>query len=287
MVHIQGNGPALVLIPGIQGRWEYARPTVEALAAHFRVVTFSLGGGSRNEILNKQVDRISSVLDAHHIDRAILCGISYGGLIAARFAALHPERTAALVMASTPGPDWHLRPRHHVYARWPWLFGPLFLVETPFRLRAELAAALPDPGDRLRFVRWQLRTILSAPVSLVQMAGRARELPLPNFVADCRRVTAPTLIVTGERALDRVVPVEGTTAYAGLIHGARHLVLERTGHQGTITRPSAFADAIKEFVGSAVRLKPDATDVQPGVDSQPDVDVAPGFSRTIPGSEVA
>jgi pimeloyl-ACP methyl ester carboxylesterase len=250
MVHIQGNGPALVLLPGIQGRWEYARPTVDALAAYFRVVTFSLGGRSRNgrDIFHSAVDRLASVLDVDHIDRAILCGISYGGLVATRFAAMHPERTAALVMASTPGPEWHLRPRHHVYARWPRLFGPLFLTESPFRLRAELLTALPDRADRRRFVRWQVRTILSAPVSLPQMAERARELPIPGIVADCRSVTAPTLIVTGEPALDRVVPVEGTASYLDLIRGAKHVVLERTGHQGTITRSSAFAALVNEFV---------------------------------------
>ncbi|PYR01316.1 MAG: alpha/beta hydrolase, partial [Acidobacteria bacterium] len=30
-----GGGDPLVLIPGIQGRWEYMRPAIEALAASF------------------------------------------------------------------------------------------------------------------------------------------------------------------------------------------------------------------------------------------------------------
>ena len=246
----QGNGPALVLLPGIQGRWEYVRPAVDALARHFHVLTFSLGGPPPDggDIFSAEVDRLASVLDDHGIERAILCGVSYGGLVATRFAATHPERTAALVMASTPGPEWHLRPRHMFYARWPWLFLPLFLLETPFRLRAELKTALPEANDRWKFVRWQLRTILSVPVSLFQMAARARELPISGIVSDCSRITTPTLIVTGERALDRVVPVDGTSSYAALIHGARHVVIERTGHQGTITRPTEFAAMVRAFV---------------------------------------
>ena len=112
--------------------------------------------------------------------------------------------------------------------------------------------ALPDRADRRKFVRWQIHTILTAPVSLLQMAERARELPVPGFLEDCRRVTTPTLIVTGEPALDRVVPVEGTASYVELIRGAKHVVLERTGHQGTITRPQAFADAVNEFVNGNV-----------------------------------
>jgi pimeloyl-ACP methyl ester carboxylesterase len=249
----RGAGPPLVLIPGIQGRWEYARPTVEALAAQFRVVTFSLGGRSKSGrgIFGSEVDRLAAVLDAQHIERAVLCGISYGGLVATRFAAIRPERTAALVLASTPGPEWHLRPRHLFYARWPWLFGPLFLFETPFRLRAELAAALPRRHERRAFMTWQVRTILSAPVSLLEMAARARELPLPDIQSDCARVIAPTLIVTGEQELDRVVPASGTASYVRLIPGARHVVLERTGHQGTITRPAVFADMVHAFVRQA------------------------------------
>ena len=38
----QGSGPPIVLSPGLQGRWEWMRPAVDALAKHYRVITFSL-----------------------------------------------------------------------------------------------------------------------------------------------------------------------------------------------------------------------------------------------------
>ena len=126
------------------------------------------------------------MLDAHRIDRAIICGISFGGLVAIRFAARIPNERAALILASTPGPGWHLRPRHDVYARWPRLFGPLFLSESPFRLRAELVTALPDRADRRRFVRWQIADASSPRrVSLLQMAERARDCRFPASSRDC------------------------------------------------------------------------------------------------------
>ena len=40
----RGSGPPLVLVTGIQGRWEYLLPAVEALSRHLRVLTFSLAG---------------------------------------------------------------------------------------------------------------------------------------------------------------------------------------------------------------------------------------------------
>ncbi len=247
----QGAGPALVLVPGIQGPWEYVRPAVESLATRFRVLTFSLGARSSPDgldLLEREARRIVAALDERRIDRAIICGISYGGLVATRFAAIHPERTAALVLASVPGPGWGLRTRHQVYARWPRLFGLLFFAETPWRVRAEVAAALPRRADRWRFALRSLATLVSAPISLSQMAERARCLPAPRLVADCRRVSAPTLVITGEPALDQVVRVESTAELATLISDARLVVLEHTGHLGTITQPSAFTAAVEEFV---------------------------------------
>ena len=261
---LQGDGPALVLVPGIQGRWEYARPTVEALAKYFRVVTFSLGAAGS---FDGEVERILSALDERQIERAVVCGISYGGLVTTRFAAIHPARTTTLVLASVPGPNWRPRPHHRFYAQWPWLLAPLFFAETPFRLSPEVAAALPRRADRVKFARWQLATIVAAPVSLSQMAARARLLPVPGLADDCQRVIAPTLVVTG------VVPVESTASYVTLIHHARRFVLERSGHQGTITRPSVFAAAVNEFVRNVPA-------VASGFSRTSSRDVASGFSRT-------
>ena len=44
MISTRGNGPPLVLIPGIQGRWEYMRRPSMRWRASFRVLTFSLCG---------------------------------------------------------------------------------------------------------------------------------------------------------------------------------------------------------------------------------------------------
>jgi pimeloyl-ACP methyl ester carboxylesterase len=53
--------------------------------------------------------------------------------------------------------------------------------------------------------------------------------------------------VTGEAALDRVVPVSSSLEYLRLIPGARHVRLARTGHLGLITRPDAYAELLTRF----------------------------------------
>jgi pimeloyl-ACP methyl ester carboxylesterase len=240
-----GKGPPLVLIPGIPGPWEYVRPAVEALAASFRVLTFSLGPDC---LIESDVVRICRSLDERRIDQAIVCGISFGGLVALRFAAEHPGLTRALVLASVPGPGTTLKPRHRLYTQWPYLFGPLFVVETPFRLRHEVARALPARSHRWSFARSQLRAFLTAGVSLRKIARRACLMEQLDIAADCGRVVAPTLVLTGDPALDWVVPVDSTMGFVPLIRGARHVVLEGTGHLGTITRPAAFAATVRRFV---------------------------------------
>jgi pimeloyl-ACP methyl ester carboxylesterase len=250
----QGHGTPLVLIPGIQGRWEYMRPAVDALSEYFRVITFPLCGERASTHafdpargLDSYADQVTSVLDHAHLSCAIVCGVSFGGVVALRFAAGHPDRAAALVLASTPAPVWRLRPRHEIYVRAPWLFGPVFLAESPWRLRAELAAAFPDPGDRRRFRRDVLRTLVGAPLSLSRMAERARLMNGMDLRADCARISVPTLVVTGERGLDHVVPADDSANYARLISNARAVVVERTGHLGSITRPDMFAAIVRDF----------------------------------------
>jgi len=235
----------LVLVPGIQGHWAYMRPTVEALSRDFNVMTFSLGAA---KTLDDYVDQIVRTLDENGVNRAVICGVSFGGLVALRFAATHPERTSALVLASTPAPRLGLRRRHQLYTRLPWILGPFFLVETPIRLSQEIATAIPDWRARWAFRFRVLRMFPRALPSLSQMAARAQMMSATDLSPDCDRVTAPTLVITGEHQLDHVVPVEGATAYARLIPNARAAVIERTGHIGSITRPEAFASLIRTFI---------------------------------------
>ena len=59
----------LVLIPGIQGRWEWMQPAIDELAKEWRVIPCSLPGergacASLNGRFDSFVDHIDSVLDA-------------------------------------------------------------------------------------------------------------------------------------------------------------------------------------------------------------------------------
>ena len=143
-----GKGPPLVLIPGMQGRWEWMRPTVEALAQHFRVLTFTLAGEWTSghalkpqfgfDSYTLQVDR---VLEDAGAESAVVCGVSYGGLIALRYASKRPNRVKQLVLASALPPDYVQDRRYSFYRRTPSLLFPVFLLASSRRVSPELRAA--------------------------------------------------------------------------------------------------------------------------------------------------
>lgn len=256
----RGSGLPLVFVPGLQGRWEYMAPAIDALAQSNRVVTFPLCDEPSAEApfdsragFASYVAQIEAVLDLKGIDRAVICGISFGGLIALRFAADCPSRVSALVMASTPGPSFHLKRRHRLYARLPWLFGPLFAAESPSRLKREVRAALPDEAARRAFMRTQLLTFRAAPLSVSRMAGRALLIESHDRAADAARISCPTLIVHGEPSLDFVVDARETADYSHLIKDARAVMIEETGHLGAITKPQQFAGVVGHFLDSSLK----------------------------------
>ena len=243
-----------MLIPGLQGRWEWMRPTVDRLAEHDRVITYSLcdertSGFGCDEILGFEnfVRQVGEALDRAGLERATLVGVSYGGLIATEFAARHPDRVSNLVLASALPTDWTPDARARFYMRAPWLLSPLFAVTSPVRLQPEVRAAFPALSDRLRFMfRHGVRVAL-APTSPGRMARRVRWAEHYRF-GDPAAVTAPVLVVTGEPSLDRVVPVETSRRNLSRLKAARHVVLPRTGHLGIVTRPDHFRDLVDEFV---------------------------------------
>jgi pimeloyl-ACP methyl ester carboxylesterase len=255
----KGTGTPIVLIPGLQGRWEWMRPTVDALAKHHRVITFSLCDERTSpfpcdpeKAFENYIDQVDLALDRAHLDRAVIAGVSYGGLIAAEFAARRPERVAGLVLANALHKSWTLNPRQRQFLTAPRLMSPLFVATAPSRMRAEMRAAFPRIGERLLFMTKYGACVAFALASPAKMARRVSWARAHQF-ADVHGVKAPALLVTGEPDLDKVVPVHVTRRYLDELEGAEHVILKRTGHNGLVTRPDDFADVLGRFLDGVRR----------------------------------
>jgi pimeloyl-ACP methyl ester carboxylesterase len=254
-----GTGTPIVMIPGLQGRWEWMKPTVEALAKHYRVITFSLCDEWTSRFpcdpsrgFENYVDQVDLALDRTGVNTAVILGVSYGGLIAAEYAALRPERVTGLVLASALHKTWQPDSRQQRYLKAPVLMSPLFVATAPSRLRPEIAAALPNLAARLRFSALHGARAVIFPTTPRRMARRMAWARSHRF-ASSRAVKAPALVVTGEPALDRVLPVDVTRRYLDDLAGARHVVLRHTGHLGSVTRPDEFAHELGRFVDGVRR----------------------------------
>jgi pimeloyl-ACP methyl ester carboxylesterase len=251
-----GSGVPLVLVPGIQGRWEWMKPAVDALARRCRVLTFSLAdeptcGGTFDPStgFDCYVEQVAQAMDTAGVQRATICGVSYGGLIAATFAARHRDRVSALVLVSAIPPTWEPDARVRFYLRAPRLLMPLFLLAS-LRMYREIAAAIPGRAAALQAALRHGSTVVANMFSPVRMARRATLSP-QALRPEVGGVNVPTLIVTGDAELDRVVPVSRTREYALLWPHAEVATLARTGHLGLITRPEEFARLVTDFIDRA------------------------------------
>ncbi len=220
-----GTGFPIVLVPGIQGRWEWMRPAVRALAATNRVLTFSLG--EAGDDFEAWMKRIDTVLDEARVARAAVVGVSFGGLIALRYAASRPGRVAALVLVSTPSPTFRPERATTLLLRHPILLLPVFWVRALVRLGPETVSACDGWRARLGLGLAYFGRAVRFPLSPARMAGWVQRWRATDLAHDADRVRAPTLVISGEPRLDRVVAVADTAAYAERIPGARHTQLER------------------------------------------------------------
>jgi pimeloyl-ACP methyl ester carboxylesterase len=176
-----------------------------------------------------------------------VAGVSYGGLIATAFAARYPERVAGLVLVSAIPPGWKPNARVRFFMRAPLLLSPLFFIAS-VRMYKEIAAAR---SGVLRGMATGIRhgvNVLRHMLSPTRMARRVRLLEGLKLDRDPAVLQIPTLVVTGDAALDNVVPVHLTEEYTRLWPHAERVTIARTGHIGLITRPEAFTAAVGPFV---------------------------------------
>jgi len=255
----RGGGTPVVIIPGIQGRWEWMKPGVDALAPRCQVITFSLadepscGGRFDDETgFDCYVEQVRDALDAAGLEKATICGISYGGLIAAAFAARHPDRVSSLILISAVPPSWKPDRRVRFYLRAPRLLMPLFMLGS-LRMYREIAAANRGNAQGVRAALQHAWRVITHMFSPGRMARRVGLLSRVDLHAEVVGVVVPTLVLTGESSLDRVVPVRATHEYIRMWPHAQTVMVEHTGHLGFITRPDEFARLIVSFAERADR----------------------------------
>src|SRR5712692_10604664 len=99
-----GEGPPLVLVPGLAGGFELLGPLARILAQHFRVISYQLRGEDDCFALRQRFDLADLVedlrefLDWMGLESPNVLGVSFGGTLALELAARYPHRLNTLTV---------------------------------------------------------------------------------------------------------------------------------------------------------------------------------------------
>jgi pimeloyl-ACP methyl ester carboxylesterase len=97
---INGNGPLLLYLPGLDGTGELFYRQIDDLARNFAVVTFGLrteGSFTYKDL----VEDLAALIDRLGFGRALICGESFGGTLALQFALARPDMLDRLVIINS------------------------------------------------------------------------------------------------------------------------------------------------------------------------------------------
>jgi pimeloyl-ACP methyl ester carboxylesterase len=251
--------PTLLLLHGGPGMDHASfKPAFSVLADMGQIVYLDHRGQGRSDrrtpdewYLDVWADDVARFCDALAIERPIVLGNSFGGMVAMRFGIRHPDRARALVLSSTSA-DLDIEGIVGWFAR---LGG------------AEAAAVArtfwndPSPANRPEYVRvcgplytqtpgnifGNNRAVRNDDVGPHFFLGEERErndLPLLD------RIAVPTLLLAG--TLDPVCPIEGMEAIHAAIRPdlARFERFEGCGHGVFRDDPDRAFAVLRDFIAT-------------------------------------
>jgi 3-oxoadipate enol-lactonase len=225
---IRGDGPlTYVFCHGLGSSGEgFEREDMDWYAQHFRTISWDNRGLGRSGQASKYnltlyAADLAGLLDSLGIDRAVIFGVSWGGVTALRFALDFPEKVAALILDSTSS-ESNVRASENWYMR-----GELARLGEAALAGRELKPAFEghatvDGGARLPVVKPEH---LDSYVAECRTVAGLREHPL---TPELHRIAAPTLVVGGGK--DEVAGAAGSVIISRVIPGARLEILPEAGH---------------------------------------------------------
>jgi pimeloyl-ACP methyl ester carboxylesterase len=241
-----GEGPPLVLVPGLAGGFELLGPLARLLARQFRVISYQLRGEDdcfalrRRFGLQDLVEDLAEFLDWHGLESPAVLGVSFGGVLAMEFAARFPYRLQQLVIQGA-GARFERgllqRIAGAVLTRYPLPSDNPF-VNQFFNL---LFGGRQKPGPLFQFVTrqcWQTDQSV--------MAHRFRLVERFDMEGRLERIRVPTLILAGDRDL-----LVSEASLKQLYHGVPQSKLVRLpgcGHLAFVTQPDRVAQEVESFL---------------------------------------
>ncbi len=230
----------LVLLHGYGGQarqWEYQ---LKAFANENRVIAIDLRGHGQSDSPGGNYDMarllqdLTYSLDVLGVNEPIvLAGHSFGGALAAEFAAAYPQRVSHLILIATSG-EFRLN----------WLYRTLLRI----------------PATLLRLAAPWVQNWLAAPPHVMH-AWYHNSVKKWNGWSLFRSLTVPALVIRGHR--DRVFERAQFEEVSRAIVGAEDVSVRASGHMVMLERRDAVNRAIEGFLDKSKRSWRDESS-QPG-----------------------
>ena len=239
------GAPVAVLLHATLSSGEQLMPLARRLADRYRVLLIDRRGTADSPMLEpapvpvaRHVADVVGVFDAFGIDRAIIVGHSFGGVVALRLAAEHGDRVDGVVAWEPPYlPVAAARVRDGMAA----LAGEM---DDAFASGGSEAAAhrfldaVSGPGAWDRLHPRQRSSVAR------QGSGALADAAMPGLSADgLERITAPTVIATGAASDPFYTPIADALAER-IGAAATRVGLTGLAHMAPITDAATIADLV-------------------------------------------
>ena len=252
-----GAGTPVVFVHEYAGDWRSWEPQLRHFGQRYRAIAYNARGYPPSDVpenvaaysQHRAADDIRSILDHLKIDRAHIVGLSMGGFATLHFGFRHPTRARSLVVAGCGyGAETESRARFRAEAEAIAAFIDQNGMQTfaakyaygPTRVQFENK----DPRGFAEFKQYLSEH--SALGARNTQLGVQRERPsLYDLVEDMKRLTLPTLILTGDEdwpCLQPGVLMKRTIPTAALV------TMENCGHTINLEEPDAFNAIVERFL---------------------------------------
>jgi 3-oxoadipate enol-lactonase len=237
-----GDATPIVFLHGVGSDKSVWHPQLAHFAHDRRAIAFDYPGYGDSDPAPEGTTRddyawaIVSAMHALGVDRAHLCGLSLGGVVAIAMHHADAQRCASLILADTFA--------EHPQGRAIYQRGIAGSRDLSAMAEARIDALLAQPADPA--VRRQVVETMSRIDPNAYRTG-AEAVWLADQRERAAQIRVPTLVLCG--AEDRVTPPALSTALTRLIPGAQYDAIEGAGHLSNLER----ADEFNTFVGAFIR----------------------------------
>jgi len=251
-----GSGTPLIFVHEFAGDHRSWEPQMRFFSRRYRCITYGARGFPPSDIPDegskysqaRARDDILAVLDHLKIERAHVCGLSMGGFATLHFGIKYPKRALSLVVAGCgygAEPDKKAKFQAECEAAASafeknWAETAKQYAVGPTRIRFQQK----DPRGWAEFAQ-QYAEHSSKGQALTMRGVQMKRHSLYELVDDMRKITTPTLIVTGDEddpCIEPGVLMKRAIPTSGLV------VIPQAGHTINIEDPEAFNRAVSEFL---------------------------------------